>query len=1635
MAKFTIKVTATLNGKPCKNPKVEFLQGESFLYPCKIKNGEIEFEIKPGINPNVCIEGYIKCDDECLNCPPQYFKKCLCNDVTLLEACQKCVDGFIVDTCTPAQIAAGLICTTDGCKCPPSTPLTDPNTGQCVQCITGTKDGCKICVAGHWEDIVCPTGERCENGVCNCPAGYIRDTFTGACIVKPECTDDSACGPCEICVSGNCEPVVCPDKHKCVNGECIYWPCTDASCNNGADCGEECGCLDGVCTPCYMLNCAENTSCTSALGCECKGENCIPISNCGQPCDGFTPCTEPGCTCYNGTCVNCANFPCTTESGGCDSFYNCQCTDGNCGGGTSGEGCKDKLEIKQLCGNNDNDCKLVAELTTKGCKCDPIRFETINTDICLPSPIIDNTVTNLGLEVKLYKGNVLYSDFTNLTIGDNEFISGNIKTVVTHYDVNNNILTSVDVAAIADKAISGNKVEGKIIVSGGTHYKKSYTTIELGKTVTKGTLVKVQLYAKNIEIENNDCINYEDELIATYELNFRTVSDMLDTCARNTLVYAQIKQIQQVVDNVSTKRPLFIWSKGITDFKSTAYKNDKVYDQSGWFRKFYGVKSGGVWKDTISKYTEPDELWNNYNYQVKVDCGCATVANKNKVLFCCLPEFDYEFTKCNKKLVIEPFNVCNVNGKIDSFAPIYCQTNYYVRLILKDGGERNVLIPFDTNTRTVKFEYEELNDESIVSAEIFQSYQGGLLTPRECPKSLVIPSVAELNIDIQKDCNAVRPVTGEKVLYVNVNQLSGGIKIRKIEFYRKLDGSASLVNLAAGIYDSAEDISNTSSYNTRIPKSILSPTLSVVVRAYLTNGCTKEVTLDKCPVKVSYSPSPAISTLSCDNGVGGAISSITDGYDLTQPINFSIEGENLPQPIENTSGDFANLSAGSYILTASQGGLTASTSVLVLDLAKPTVSLSPSTVCPGQTATLSIGATPGTTFSITGPNGLSLANIVVPNSGVYNLQNLALAGNYTVQLTGDSTNSYCPQFTEVKSLSNNGQALNPIIEIQPGSFCVGQPVPFRIRDNGAGATYTLSSNGSGSLPLSLQASDTTYNGVFIPNAVSGLIRITGVADTCNTTTLPQITVAAVAGPVVFSAVSSCADDNSNTVTVTTSGATGVTVDGIAATETFVGSGVYERTNITNISNAEVVVSNGACTVVQNVVLGDCTCPQGEVFITSTGDTCGQGGATVQFNGDSLGISGSWLYVFQQMSGADYVDLDGELYFPVTPLSPAPSVVVNTVVGQAYTIRLKVKNPLNNCEYFSSPVSFTAVQPPIGSTITPSIQLPVLTGVPISFSTQAGYFSYVWSGDVAGTTNTSTPKIFNTPGTYQATVTVCSAVGCCEVISLNFDVEQACTPAILFGSPSSGLCSDITIAATGGNGAKTYTVSGTFINVVSTAVPGSNIITIPTAIVPAGESDTLTLLVTDSNGCTAEKEIIYSRCSCICESTTCAASSKVSTTLSTPTGTTVSKTIGYFLTGTKFNWLVDAVGGSNSVKAVMKRDGNIIFDTDWITRSSTACGLTGCNAGIDYLGDDPSASVTVVGGTTPTGLTDALGAFACDTLSRTLSIPSGLGVGFFKGIGANQITLVADGEIVIEITRGTCVGSGGSPQAYFEVSCD
>lgn len=1673
---YKIKIRATINGVEKIPSKIAWIQGndECLVTPCYKENDYLVVELLPDCVGDACIEGYLLFDDVCTDCEPIHFKRCFCSTDEDCEDCEECTaQGVCVSKCIGDEYCLddkcvecdpnnpcpdGKICINGKCVCPQGT---FESNGKCVECDSSTPlTKCQECRNGVIIEKVCDgvcdpgtgvcvdclnsgdcydraDGRNCCNAVtkkCECCPGTIWSAEQKKCIPLL-CVSDADCGdPCLKCTPEGCQPMICPPGYKCWEGTCVYWPCTSTSCENGADCGPDCGCieLNGVrqCVPCHILNCLG--LCQQALGCKCVNEVCVPVDNCEQYCDGFTPCTEPGCTCYNNRCVSCENFPCVNTEGGCASFYNCACNNEN---KCTGAGCVDKLEIKQECGSGELDCKLVAEFTTKGCKCDPIRFETINKTSCVPLLTqVDTLNPSLGLEVAIYKGQVLYSDFSNVNIGDNEIISGSIQTRVTHYNVFGEVISSINVAGIADKAISNNAVAGRIEVIKDLHFKRSYSALENGQQVTRGTLVKVELFAKNVEIPNNDCINYNDEVIATYELNFRTAQDTLNTCAALAQTFNTQKQVKQLNDTTSAKKPLFIWSKGITDFSTGPFVNNKVYNQSGWFRKVYGVKSGNVWRDTIDRHADPFELWNNYNYQVKVDCGCATVATKNKVLFCCAPEFSYALDNCNTKLTLQPFNVCDVNGKVSEFAPAESQTNYYLQLELKDGSKQDVKIEFDTTTRTVLFEYNEPTKPSIVKASIFQSYKvGGLLSIRECVKELDITEVAETLVSFVRTCNQTNPNTntGIKATKVVVQQTVGIPKISKIEFLLNLNENP--LNTALAFNSKLNDsgnLVNASSYTTYLPNDKIDfAQAHIIMRVFFDNGCNKDIRLQSCPTGIEYTPNPAISTLDCDNGIGAAITAVTSGFSNSLPITYYLEGESLTNPITNTTGVFSNLAEGFYILTAEQGDLIASVPVDVIGLSEPTVVLEPSTLCPGQTASIVISALPGTVFSASGPTG-SLGSFTIDSTGTRTITGLSVPGSYIVALTNDVNNAYCPNFSELLTLTTGGQVLNPVIEVQ-GTVCVGEPLPFRI-SNGNGATFIISSNGSGTfggsvittgITSTLVASNTVYNGIFIPNTTNTSIRIVGVTDSCNTTSTPTLPINSSNLPVIVSATPSCDQlTASNTVTVVTTGATGVNIGGVEATLTT--PGVYVRTNITGLSSVTVIVRNASCDVTQTVTLSDCNCPSpGTINISSTGDTCGPGSTTIQFTGSNLPISGTiWQWKFQQMSGGNYVDLGGYAPFAPIILSPTPTVNVPTSIGEIKSVRLRVLDTTNGCEYDSDPVSFTAVSQPTGLTITPSpgTIIPSPVGASVQFRVNPGFNSYQWSGDVTGNTFESVPVIFTTAGNKVATVTVSSASGCSSVISYPFSVVEVCNSPMSIQQPTSAPCEDIQVIVTGGVGNRFYQVFGNIITVPQTAIPGNGVITIPTSGLLGGEVDNITIQVWSDNGCFAEREYEYTRCNCICSELGCTSAFSQQRTGG---NATINDTLGSFVAGTVLNW-----GFSPSVQAdkmVIKENGVTILDTGAVSAySSCACASinvpTVCSCpGVLFLGDE--VGNTAVALTVGTGDVSSSTFSVCptDALEVQYVIEESIN-GLLAEIGG-QLTLSGTGPVTVTITPNSCGG--------------
>ena len=202
---------------------------------------------------------------------------------------------------------SGVVEAAPGCgTCQGATPLCDPKTQQCVQCLSQSDchdPAAPACVSGS---CVCPGGSVC-NG--QCPFG-MQTCGGNRCIDLQN--DASHCGSCgtqcnadQMCINSNC---------GCRSGlTACYQQCVDTnsdpshcgSCTHSCNSGEVCQggtCQTGGCTGGLTL-CNNGTSCvdtqTSNLDC----------GQCGQACARDRICVQGSCRDY-APAVGCVTCPC-----------------------------------------------------------------------------------------------------------------------------------------------------------------------------------------------------------------------------------------------------------------------------------------------------------------------------------------------------------------------------------------------------------------------------------------------------------------------------------------------------------------------------------------------------------------------------------------------------------------------------------------------------------------------------------------------------------------------------------------------------------------------------------------------------------------------------------------------------------------------------------------------------------------------------------------------------------------------------------------------------------------------------------------------------------------------------------------------------------------------------------------------------------------------------------------------------------------------------------------------------------------------------------------------------------------------------------------------------------------------------
>jgi hypothetical protein len=201
----------------------------------------------------------------------------------------------------------------------------------------------------------CDTGHcifaKCSAGFGDCNGDGAKLAEGNGCETKLDTPDH--CGTCDTkcsgatpyCSGGRCTGVVCgPGRADCDNDNLICEADLTTLSNCGA-CGQNCGPLSNATATCATGQCAatcqsgfKDCDNTLANGCE---TNTRTTSNCGE-------CGRP-CTYANAT-TNCGSGACALAS--CTSGY------GDCNANLTQDGCEQRLNTLQHCGNCNQACNL-----------------------------------------------------------------------------------------------------------------------------------------------------------------------------------------------------------------------------------------------------------------------------------------------------------------------------------------------------------------------------------------------------------------------------------------------------------------------------------------------------------------------------------------------------------------------------------------------------------------------------------------------------------------------------------------------------------------------------------------------------------------------------------------------------------------------------------------------------------------------------------------------------------------------------------------------------------------------------------------------------------------------------------------------------------------------------------------------------------------------------------------------------------------------------------------------------------------------------------------------------------------------------------------------------------------------------
>ena len=629
----------------------------------------------------------------------------------------------------------------------------------------------------------------------------------------------------------------------------------------------------------------------------------------------------------------------------------------------------------------------------------------------------------------------------------------------------------------------------------------------------------------------------------------------------------------------------------------------------------------------------------------------------------------------------------------------------------------------------------------------------------------------------------------------------------------------------------------------------------------------------------------------------------------------------------------------------------------------PILSVNNSTICAGQSATLTATASiQGGTFTWS-PGGATGTSIVVNPTT-------------TTQYTASYTTSGCPTTTATGTVTVNS---NPLAPIASNVSLCGPGSTTLTASGGQNNNYSWFSNPNGTGQLATTASYTTptlqtssayyLQATSAQNCVSPLTTVTVTINPIPVVTVNSVTVCA--GQVANLTATSTVPNG--TFTWSPGGNTGSSIS-VTPTSTTTYTASYLVTGCPSVSGTGTVTVNPLQPITGNLTacLG-LNSQLANVVAPGTWSSSNIGVATISSNGLVVGVSAGTSTITYNASNGCSTTAQFTVYpQPILTATPSNvlcfggsgSVVLNATGANApYTYGGSPTQNLSPGTYtytatstngcVSAPVSITITQPQAGLILS-NTQVNVLcfgnnTGsIDLTVSGGTGPYTYAWSN------NTTAQDPSNLiAGTY--TVTVTDANGCAATATVTITQPAsalvATTTQVMIAC-FGGSTGSVNMTPTGGTAPYTYVWTG-----------GS---TAQSAIgVPAG---TYTVVVTDANGCTTTISATITQPQAPLSLATtqvnvlCFGNSTGSIDLSPSGGTP-----GYTYAWSNNSTIQDPLNLIAGTYTVVVTDANGCIDTTGVIITQPQSGLSLSSTQVNVLcfgNNTGSINLTVTGGTGP-----------------------------------------------------------------------